>query len=198
MERRGSSRDCSLRRNPSDSCRLSRQDQTAELERRRHKLRFERRGKYRLACCVGGLDDGHESESVVVEPTPRFKKRHRSMRIALYSTSVVACFLLPSLAACQGKGEQKPAGNTGHPTAYHISDKLSVIDNGDTITWIMTRPNMTKPDTAVFVFKGESAMRVRPAPATPVSPADAAKIKRIRDQLKQIRMMDADFEKFSK
>ena len=124
------------------------------------------------------------------------------MKVMFYSTSVAAFFFLPALAACQASGDQKPVnrekGLAGDPVVYRVSDKLSVIDNGDTITWIVTRPSMTKPDTAVFVFKGDSALRIRPAPVTPVSAAEALRIKRIREQLKKIREMDEDVAKLSK
>jgi hypothetical protein len=111
-----------------------------------------------------------------------------------------AVLVIPVVASCQGKPDQKVAEQAKHmaPVTHRLSDRFSVIDNGDSVTWVVIPANSTIPDTTVFVFKGDSAVALRKGKPVPVSAATVVRIKRMRDQLRHLDEMDKEISKISR
>jgi|SRR5678809_870471 len=114
--------------------------------------------------------------------------------------ALTAVLVIPTVASCQGKQDQKVAEQSKHtpPLTHRLSDRFSIIDNGDSVTWVMIPPNSTIPDTTVFVFKGDSAVALRKGKQTPVSAATVVRVKRMRDQLRNLDEMDKEISKISR
>ena len=113
----------------------------------------------------------------------------------LLSPGMLFGLALPAVASCQSKdaGTKHSASVSvaDKPVVHHAGDGLQVIERGDTLTWIRLRPDKSRLDTAVYVFKGDSAIRLRPMPQPIAKPA-SDRLRAIRDQLRKIDAMDAD------
>jgi hypothetical protein len=74
---------------------------------------------------------------------------------------------------------------------------MTFIDHGDTVTMIQVRANSQSADTVVYVFSGDSAIRIRPT-AGKLSAVGAMRLRTMRDHLREIDKMNADVNKLSR
>ena len=105
----------------------------------------------------------------------------------------------PGIVSCQSRADSGKAVSSvtsaEQLVVHEVGDGLKVIERGDTLIWIRLRPDRSRRDTAIYVFKADSATRLRPAPIEAVSKVAADRMKAIRDQLRKIDAMDADLGK---
>lgn|GEM_PF-4768775 len=90
---------------------------------------------------------------------------------------------LLTLAIVVGLSQPLAAQATQARVVHHFSPTWTLIQHGDTLISIRhTRtnasPSSSALDTAVFVFRGDSAIRVRPGSPTPVSAWYAQQLRR--------------------
>ncbi len=104
---------------------------------------------------------------------------------------------MPVIGSCQGEAGAKTNHTVSAPAVHRLSDRATFIDHGDTVTMIRVRANSQTADTVVYVFAGDTAIRIRPTPGK-LSAVGATRLRAMRDHLREIDKMNAEVNKLSR
>lgn len=105
---------------------------------------------------------------------------------------------MPVIASCQGEaGAKSSQPVVSAPAIHRLSDRMIFIDHGDTVTMIRVRANSQTADTVVYVFSGDTAVRIRPTVGK-LSAIGAGRLRTLRDHLRDIDKMNAEVGKLSR
>jgi hypothetical protein len=112
------------------------------------------------------------------------------MRFKLNSIiGIVVALALPATAECQEKASA-PAMHESGRLIHHIPPNMTLIEHGDSLFVVTKHTSSDESDSTLFLFRGDSAVRIMPGPLRALSKGEADKLHHVVDEVKLIEKGD--------
>jgi hypothetical protein len=113
---------------------------------------------------------------------------HKQKSLAHYLVTLM--LVIPTTAMCQSKS---PESKGAARIVYSFSPTLTVVEHGDTITYIKRSGGATSmfPDTMTYVVKGDTAVLLRGSSKLVMPAGFAASLKQMLEHARAKKEIDA-------